>query len=80
MVSQYAVTFRALVSELAWDKKALLAPFYEGQMGHIKDRAWPFSSTGYFNLSGYHSGNPVLDKYQKEEILGPETAILEDKF
>lgn len=37
MAGQYAIQFRTLASKLAWNNKALIAAFWEGFAGHIKD-------------------------------------------
>lgn len=36
-VGQYAIQFRTLASELAWNNEVLVATFWEGLAGRIKD-------------------------------------------
>lgn len=47
MVSQYAIQFRTLAPELAWNIVAMVATFWEGLTGHIMDKlaGWDLSSS-----------------------------------
>lgn len=37
MVGQDAIQFQTLASKLAWSNEALIATFWEGLSGHVKD-------------------------------------------
>lgn len=47
-VKQFAIRFRTLASELAWNNEALVSAFWEGPAGRVKDDG----QLGSANLSG----------------------------